>query len=67
MQKSLSDWQRVFLLLVWLTAFGVIIVLGLDTRARATGGELMEVGRLFVPLIAAGLISLIVHLANRIK
>jgi hypothetical protein len=66
MSKPLSDAQRVFLLVVWLAAFGVVILLGLDARARL-GEQLMEVWRLFMPLIAAGLISLIVHWSNRIK
>ena len=67
MSKPLTDFQRVFLLLVWLIAFGVVVVLGLDTRARASSGELIEVWRLFVPLVIAGLISLMVHLSNRIR
>jgi hypothetical protein len=67
MSKPLSDFQRVFLLLIWLVAFGVVVVLGLDTRARASSGELVEMWRLFMPLVAAGLISLIVHLSNRMK
>lgn len=66
MSKPLSDFQRVFLLVIWLAAFGIVIMLGLDARARI-GAELMEVWRLFVPLIAAGLVSLIVHWSNRIK
>ena len=67
MSKPLSDFQRVFLLVVWLIAFGIVIVLGLDPRARATGGELAEVWRLFVPLLAGGLITLMVHVSNQIK
>jgi len=67
MQKSLSDFQRVLLLLIWLVAFGIVVVLGLDARARSSGGELVEVWRLFVPLVAAGLVSLIVHLSNRMR
>lgn len=67
MSKPLTDFQRVFLLLVWLIAFGIVIVLGLDTRARSANGELIEVWRLFIPLVVAGLISLMVHLSNRIK
>lgn len=67
MSKPLTDFQRVFLLLVWLIAFGIVIVLGLDTRARSANGELIEVWRLFIPLIVGGLISLMVHLSNRIK
>lgn len=65
MSKPLSDFQRVFLLLIWLVAFGVVVVLGLDARTRI-GAELMEVWRLFIPLVTAGLISLIVHWSNRI-
>ena len=65
MSKPLSDLQRVFLLIVWLIAFGIIILLGLDARARAASSELIEVWRLFIPLLGAGLISLIVHWANR--
>lgn len=67
MSKPLTDFQRVFLLLVWLIAFGIVIILGLDTRARSANGELIEVWRLFIPLVAGGLISLMVHLSNRIK
>ncbi len=67
MSKPLTDFQRVFLLLVWLGAFGVVVVLGLDTRARLASNELIEVWRLFIPLIVAGLISLLVHLSNRIR
>ncbi len=67
MSKPLSDFQRVFLLVVWLIAFGVIVVLGLDARARGGEGELVEVWRLFVPLVAAGLVTLMVHLSNRIQ
>lgn len=67
MSKSLTDAQRVFLLLVWLVAFGIVVVLGLDSRARASGGGLIEAWRLFMPLVAAGLVSLLVHLNNRIK
>jgi hypothetical protein len=67
MPKPLSDFQRVFLLIVWLVAFGVIIVLGLDARARSSQGELVEVWRLFMPLVAAGLVTLMVHLSNRIQ
>ncbi len=67
MSKPLSDFQRVFLLLVWLIAFGVVILLGFDARARATGGELTEIWRLALPLVVAGLISVMVHLSNRIK
>ncbi len=52
---------------MWLVAFGIIVVLGLDARARETGGELAEVWRLFVPLLAGGLISLMVHVSNQIK
>lgn len=66
MSKPLSDLQRVFLLVVWLVAFGIIIILGLDARARAASNELIEIWRLFVPLLGAGLISLIVHWSNRI-
>lgn len=66
MSKPLSDFQRVFLLVVWLIAFGIVVVLGLDARARI-GAELMEIWRLFIPLVVAGLISLIVHWSNRIK
>jgi hypothetical protein len=66
MSKPLSDVQRVFLLLVWLIAFGVIIVLGLDARGRAGAADLVQVWRLFVPLVAAGLVTLIVHWSNRI-
>jgi len=65
--KSLTDFQRVFLLLLWLGAFGIVVVLGLDTRARSANGELIEVWRLFIPLVASGLITLIVHLSNRMK
>lgn len=67
MSKPLSDFQRVFLLLVWLVAFGVVVVLGLDARARAANGELVEVWRLFMPLVTAGLITLMVHVSNHIK
>jgi hypothetical protein len=67
MSKPLTDFQRVLLLIVWLIAFGVVILLGFDTRARATGGELTEIWRLFLPLITAGLITLMVHLSNRIS
>ncbi len=67
MSKPLTDFQRVFLLLVWLIAFGIVIILGLDTRARSANGELIEVWRLFIPLVVAGLVSLMVHLSNRIK
>lgn len=67
MSKPLTDFQRVFLLLLWLAAFGVVIVLGLDARERSVDGELVQVWRLFMPLIVAGLISLIVHWSNRIK
>lgn len=67
MSKPLSDFQRVFLLVVWLVAFGIIVVLGLDARARAPGGELAEVWRLFVPLLVGGLITLMVHVSNQIK
>jgi hypothetical protein len=67
MSKPLTDLQRVFLLVVWLIAFGIVILLGFDARGRATGGELTEVWRLFVPLVAAGLISVMVHLSNRIE
>lgn len=67
MSKPLSDSQRVFLLFVWLVAFGIIVALGLDTRARVMGGELVEVWRLFVPLVAAALITLMVHVSNRTK
>lgn len=67
MSNSLSDLQRVFLLVVWLVAFGIIVVLGLDARGRAVGGELAEIWRLFVPLVAGGLITLMVHVSNQIK
>jgi hypothetical protein len=67
MSKPLTDLQRVFLLLVWLVAFGVVIVLGLDAPGRAAAGELIEVWRLFMPLVAAGLVTLIVHRSNRIR
>lgn len=67
MTKPLSDFQRVFLLLVWLIAFGVVIVMGLDAHARASSSELIQVWRLFIPLIVAGLVSLMVHLSNHLK
>lgn len=67
MSKPLSDFQRVFLLVVWLVAFGIVVLLGLDPRARESGGQLAEVWRLFVPLVAGGLITLMVHVSNRIK
>lgn len=67
MVKPLSDFQRVFLLVVWLIAFGIVIVLGLDASARAQNGELAEAWRLFIPLVVAGLVTLMIHLSNRIK
>lgn len=67
MPQLLTDFQRVILLLIWLVAFGIVVVLGLDARARSSNGELIEVWRLFVPLVVAGLISLIVHLSNRMR
>lgn len=67
MSKPLSDFQRVFLLVVWLVAFGIVVLLGLDPRARESGGQLAEVWRLFVPLVAGGLITVMVHVSNRIK
>lgn len=67
MSKPLSDFQRVFLLIVWLIAFGIVIVLGLDPRARESGGQLAEVWRLFIPLLVGALISLMVHVSNQIS
>jgi hypothetical protein len=67
MSKPLTDVQRVFLLLVWLVAFGAVIVLGLDARGRGNAGALVEVWRLFMPLVTAGLVTLIVHWSNRLR
>lgn len=67
MPRPLSDFQRVFLLLVWLGAFAIIVVLGFDPRMRYDTGGLVEAWRLFVPLIAAGLVTLLVHLSNRMN
>ena len=67
MIKPLSDFQRVFLLFVWLIVFGIVIVLGLDPRARSSNGELIEVWCLFISLVVAGLVSLMVHLSNHLK
>lgn len=67
MSKPLSDFQRVFLLVVWLVAIGIVILQGLDPRASDSGGQLAEAWRLFVPLVAGGLITLMVHVSNRIK
>jgi hypothetical protein len=60
MFKPLSDTRRVFLLFVWLVALGVLVVLGMDEPARIPN-QLVSALRLWVPLIVAGLITLIVH------
>lgn len=61
MGKPLSDARRVLLLVVWLSAFGVVVMLGMDPNARAASNDLVSILRLWVPLIVAGLITVIVH------
>jgi len=61
MQKPLSDTRRVVILLVWLTALGVVVLLGMDPTARLASSELVSTLRLWIPLIVAGLITVIVH------
>ncbi len=65
MGKPLSDARRVLLLLVWLTALGVIVLLGMDPRARFAANDLVSTLRLWIPLVVAGLITVIVHLFPR--
>jgi len=61
MGKPLSDARRVVLLMVWLIAFGVVVMLGMDPNARQASNELVSILRLWIPLIVAGLITVIVH------
>jgi hypothetical protein len=61
MQKPLSEVRRIFLLLVWLTALGVVVLLGMDPASRFSSNDLVSTLRLWIPLIVAGLITLIVH------
>ncbi len=62
MRKPLSDGRRVLLLLVWLVALGVVVMLGLNPETRFSSSDLIPTLRLWVPLIVAGLITLIVHM-----
>lgn len=61
MHTPLSEGRRVIILLVWLTALGVVVLLGMNPSARFSSNDLVSTLRLWIPLIVAGLITLIVH------